>query len=332
MVHDKSPGDKDSDPGFAGVYRYLTYGLSIPERALRTTVVMVGGAVRESASLLVPQAFQNSRTYSAMIRQMLDYLVEDVGGVARPNRPAEARRVENFVARKAVGNFIEMASLATLHLSPLTVLAILGDVAYGSQTYLKELSAELKRQGIIDERSTIDDADDLLAAVAAAASTSAAALDTPPLSVDGLRETIEQTRQAVRSVDPTKIIPQAEIARLWAEIHQLSEREGVGIIELSGAITLESLAKLGTVARGALSTVKVASMLVDRHILDHYRHALADVRARGIAATLAENSAPYIDALWLNFASNRPTLTEDLVSGKLAERTWDSVRRWLGGV
>ena len=32
--------------------------------------------------------------------------------------------IDNFVARKTVGNFIELAGLATLHLSPLTLLAV----------------------------------------------------------------------------------------------------------------------------------------------------------------------------------------------------------------
>ena len=34
-----------------------------------------------AAGLLVPRAFQNSKTYSVMVKQMLDYLAENVGGV-----------------------------------------------------------------------------------------------------------------------------------------------------------------------------------------------------------------------------------------------------------
>ena len=40
-----------------------------------------------------------------------------------------ADQTKDFVARKAVGNFIDMASLATLHLSPMLLLAVVGDVA-----------------------------------------------------------------------------------------------------------------------------------------------------------------------------------------------------------
>jgi len=59
-----------------------------------------------------------------------------------------------------------MSALATLHISPLTLLAIVSDLAYGSKVYLEELAVELKRDGVIDESSTIHSASDLLSAVA----------------------------------------------------------------------------------------------------------------------------------------------------------------------
>jgi hypothetical protein len=318
------------DPGYATVRKHLLYGFSLPERTLRSGVGLVGGAVRESTALLVPQAFQTSQTYSILVRQTLNFLVEDVGGVAAQTVPGQTARVENYVARKAVGNFIEMAGMATLHVSPLTLLAVVADVAYGSQTYLKELSAELKREGVIDADSKIDHVDDLLAAVAKASSVTAQAFDTPPLSADGLRETIEQTRAAVTAIDPVKVIPQAEMARLWDEMHEMANREHVSLLDVSTTMTLRSLDKIATVGRGALSTVRVAGTLFDRHVIDHYEEALQDIRTRGIFASLSEASEPYISAVWQNFSTERATVTEDLLSGKLVGQAWGKVRGWLG--
>ena len=88
--------------------------------------------------------------------------------------------MENYVARKTVGNFVEIAGMATMHLSPLMFLAIFSDVAYGSQAYLQEVAEELKKEGIIDEKSTIHRVDDLLEAVAGMSETAATAFDTPP--------------------------------------------------------------------------------------------------------------------------------------------------------
>ncbi|MEE8450679.1 MAG: hypothetical protein V3R99_02160 [Thermoguttaceae bacterium] len=325
----KPPSD-DQDPGFAPVLDFLLYGLSLPERTVRSASGVVGGALRESAELLVPQAFQNSKTYNVMVRQMLDFMVEDIGGVEDDGDPDSPPKVENFVARKTVGNFIDMAGLATFHLSPLMLLAVVSDVAYGSQAYLKELAEELKQQGVIAEDSTIDRVDDLLEAVARTAETTATAFDTPPLSVDGLKQTIDETREAVRSIDPTSVIPQAEVQRMWKEIHETAVSEGVNPFAISSAMTLYSLDKVAMVGRGALSTVKAAGTLFDRHVIDHYSSALADIREKGLYASLQESAEPYIDAVWTNFSSDKDTITEDVLSGRLICKAWGKVRGWVG--
>jgi hypothetical protein len=325
------PEAGSGDPGYVQVRDFLLYSLSLPERTLRSATGIVGGALRESASLLVPQAFQSSQTYTVMVRQMLDFLAEDVGGVKRPEAEGQPPPIENYVARKVVGNFIDLAGWATLHLSPILLLAVVSDVAYGSQTYLKELSEDLKRQGVIDPNSTIDHVDDLLEAVAHTAGTTSLAFNTPPLSVDGLKETIQQTRAAIGSIDPAQVLPQAEVKRLWDEIHQIAAGQGVHPLTMSAAMTLYSLDKIGSLGRGALSTVKAAGTFLDRHVIDHYRTALADIRERGIYASLARTSKPYIRAVWENFSTDKSTITEDVLSGKLIGQAWGAVRRWLGG-
>jgi hypothetical protein len=319
-------------PESSQVYEYLMYGLSLPERALRATSAIVGGTLTESAALLVPQAFRSSKSYEMFVQQMLDLMVQDVGGIQTRSADETAKpAVEGFVARKAVGSFLDLAGMATLHLSPLTVLAIVSDVAYGSQSYLKELSAELKQAGIIDEETTIDHASDLLEAIRHASASTANALDLPPLSVDGLRETIEQTQRAVRGIDPTKIIPEAEMRQLWTQMHEVASREKVGLLDVSSTMTLFAIDKVGRVGHGALSSVKVAGNMFDRHIFDHYRQGLTEIQAKGLYATLATASQPYISAVWTNFSSERETISEDLFSGRLIGRAWTGVRSWLAG-
>lgn len=320
----------EKDPGYAGVRQFLLYSLSLPERALRTASGVVAGAVRESASLLVPQAFRSSKTYSVLVQQTLDFMAEDIGGVERFADPNAPPKIENFVARKAVGNFVELAGMATFHLSPMLLLAVISDVAYGSQTYLKEVAADLKQQGVIDQNSTIDHVDDLLRAVAVTARTTATAFDTPPLSVDGLKQTIDQTREAAKSIDLTQLVPEAELQRFWKEIHDTAKSQGVDPLAVSSAMTLYALDKIATLGHGALSTVKAAGTLFDQHVLGHYKAALSDVRTRGIYASLAASSGPYIDAVWKNFSTQKTTITEDVFSGRLIGSAWRAVGRWFG--
>jgi hypothetical protein len=331
MTNESSPEREEQDPGFARVRDFLLYSLSLPERTMRSASGVVGGALRESASLLVPQAFQSSTTYSVMVRQMLDFMAEGVGGVERSADENAPPPIDNFVARKTVGNFVEMAGMATLHLSPMMFLAIVADVAYGSQTYVVELADQLKRQGVIDEDSTIHHVDDLLEALGDAAGSTAEVFNAPPLSIQGLRQTIDQTRQAVQSVDPRKVVPQHEVQRLWNDIHQIAASQGVNPLTVSSAMTLYSLGKIAVLGRGALSTATAVGVLFDRHVIDHYTEGLSNIRRKGIYRSLAETSQPYIEAVWHNFSSDQTTITEDLLSGRMVGRAWYAACRWLGG-
>ncbi len=324
--HDASPPAEEQDPGLGPVRDFLLYTLSLPERTVRTASGVVGGALREGAGLLVPQAFQSSKVYSTFVRQTLDFMAEDVGGVARQEDAAGAGKVENFVARKAVGNFVEMGSMATLHLSPMLLLAVVSDVAYGSHAFIEELADELKQHGVIDETSTIHNVDDFVEAVAQASKCTASLFDTPPLSVDGLKETVEETRRAVACMDPTRVLPQSEVAKLWTDMHQIAREQGVNPLAVSGAVTLYSLDKIANVGRGAISACRAAGTLFDRHVIDHYRDALGDIQKRGIYRVLADTSKPYIEAVWNNYSGKTATITEDLLTGRLILRGLRALR------
>lgn len=311
--------------------RYLLYSLSLPERTVRSGLGLVGGAVRESAALLIPKAFQDSQTYRILVQQTLDFVVHNVAGVEGAPAPDDPPAVDNFIARKAVGNFIELAGMATIHLSPLTVLAVVSDVAYGSSHFLRELADELKRQNLIDENATINNVDELLAAVGETAKVTSGAIDTPPISIDGLRDTVKQARDAATRVDLLKAMPKAEVERLWNDMHAMAQAQHADVWSVSTTMTLYSLEQFGKVGQGALSTVKVAGGLLDRHVLEHYRQGLDEIGRKGLYAALAEASGPYIEAVWTNFAQTKPTLTEDLLSGRLLNKGWSLIRKALPG-
>ena len=154
----------DEEQG-ATLMETLTYGLSLPERTARSASAIVGGLVNESACRLIPAAFRSSRSYTVFVQQALDMMIHDVGGVANENAEPDSTEEENQesqLARKAVGGLLDVAGTATLHLSPMTVLAVFSDLAYGSGHYLTKLSEELKREGIISEDSSIDHVNDLV--------------------------------------------------------------------------------------------------------------------------------------------------------------------------
>jgi len=304
------------------------YSLSLPERLLRSTVGVAGGMAKELGDRLVPRAFQSSNTYTILVRNSLQFLVHDVGGVQGPGPDAEAG-VENFVARKAVGNFVELAGLATLHLSPMLILAIVSDLAYGSKVYLNELADALRKEGLIAEDSTIDQIDDLFEAVGRASGSSAQLFDTPPLSVEDLRSTTGAIRDALTSLDATKALPQAEIRRMWDEMRAVARRDDVNLFQVSSAMTLHALGRIADTGRGTLSGARLAAGMVNRHIIGHYTAALADLQEKGFYATLSEVSTPYIDAVWNNFSAGKGTVTEEVVTGRLPGKVVRALAGWF---
>ena len=324
------------------VRRRLRYGLSLPERVVRSTAGVLGGALRESATVLLPRAFRDAKTYRGFVGQMLDFMAEDVGGVERAGERHEDERVERYVARKTVGNFVELASLATVHLSPMLILALVSDVAYGSRAYLAEFAEELEQRGVIADADSIRRADDLLDAVADASHRTATAFDTPPLSVDGLRETIRETRDSLREVDVASVLPEVELRGLWERISAAAQRQGVSSFDVAGLMTMRSLdeepsareregAPLArtNLRSGALSSAQAAGTLLDRHVFDHYRTVLADIEERGFYPSLATASRPYADAVWRNFAADRATWTEEFLATGGVRRTWRQARAWV---
>jgi hypothetical protein len=305
----------------------LVYGLSLPERATRSLSAVVGGLVGETASRVIPLSFQSSRSYRTFIRQSLDLLVHDVGGMAK-TKPADPQKaqMEASLARKAVGSLLDIAGTATMHLSPMTFLAVFNDLAYGSNAYLKQLADELRREGVIDEHSTIKHVSDLLEAMAKTSDRASSAAEAPPFDVEGLRETVEQLKTELAKVDPTTLVPQTEIKRLWEDMESIASASNMGVWQVSTTVAMHAMNRIDLATRGTLASIRVAGNLLDQHILDHYVVAIEAIRRDGLFETIRSSSAPYIDAVWDNFSMERSTWTSDFLTGKwfTAAKNWFS--------
>lgn len=327
--------------------RNMIYGLSLPERLARSAVGVSAEAVRNLAEFVVPQAFQSSKSYEVAVRNSLGFLITSVGKLqtAESNEamPAAPTLTEGgsdtivsspgrFLARKTAGNFIDIAGLATLHVSPLWVLAIVSDVAYGSKTYMLELATELQKQGLIGDHSTIHKVDDLLDAIQQASGTAASNFDTPPLSIDELRRSAEQTRQALRGVDPTTLIPEAEIRQVWNQMQTLANQEHLSLLGVSGAVAMQTVETIKGVTQGTLAGLFVAGSIINRNIFGHYLSSLNRIRDQGLWTTVRSNYEPYLDLAWDNFTSSHKSWTEQVVDAGVGrfQRMWASVKRLFG--
>ncbi len=305
--------------------KLFNYSASLPERTFRSASALAGGIVRESANWLVPSAFRNSKSYSIFVQQMLTFAINDIGGVRKVAANADRHHEEVVLARKTVGNLLDMTALATFHLSPLTVLAVFSDAAYGSKVYLEQLSSRLKEQGIIDQETTIDGAADLVTAIEAASGKAVGMFDQPPISIDGLRKTIQGIQDSVSLIDPTQLLPRAEIDQLWRQIELAAKEQNASLWDVSATISIVALNQLQAVGRGSIAGLEVAGDLFQLHIIQHYWDGLRAIERNGLIPTLSNASKPYLEAVWANFTIDRKTWTEQLLSGELLKWGWSQV-------
>ena len=224
-----------------------------------------------------------------------------------------------------------MAGWATLSCSPVWLMAVVSDVAYGARSYTRELAAELKQKGLINETSTINSIDDLLGAIQGTTGEAAGLFDTPPLSVADLKATLEATREALKSADITNMIPESELETLWSEMQTVAAQQDVGLLGVSAAVTMLTLQKVGTVGHGALTGIQVAGGLLNRQVISHYTQSLGTIREHGFYNTLCDTAEPYIEAVWSNFSVDRETWTEALLSGKAIGQGFHKITGWMGG-
>ena len=328
--HVESEEIKDDQATQPTLFGTLIYGLSLPERTARSASAVAGGIVNETAAWLLPAAFRSSKTYTAFVQQALDVVIHDVGGVTNPTVTGDEQE-ETELARKAVGGLLDLAGAATLHLSPITVLAVFNDVAYGSSHYLKRLSEELKREGIIDQSSSIDRVSDLIDALEKTGAKASDAANAPPLSVTAMTETITEIATEIGNVDPRDLLPQSEVKRMWDDMEAAATQANVGIWDVSTTMTMFAIDRLSLSTRGALSTVRVAGSLLDEHFLRHYSDALVSISENGFYETLSTSASPYLEAAWHNFDGDRETWTEQIVTGEMPRRFWQGLIDWFRG-
>src|SRR5919204_5227625 len=90
--------------------RMLTYALGLPERLVRTIAAAGGGALHETAELVLPRLVRRSRLYEATAKNLLRITVELVGGVERtePSTDEVESSTKKLAVRKTAGNAVEL--------------------------------------------------------------------------------------------------------------------------------------------------------------------------------------------------------------------------------
>ncbi len=274
--------------------RPLAYLLALPERLVRAIAAAGGGALHETAQLVLPRLVRKSRLYEATAKNLLRITVELVGGVERPAESVAEefeQSPKKLAVRKAGGNVVELGSIFAFGFSPLWLLAAAADVTRGTRVYLDALVSELKSAGFLAEDLELDSVDALLAALEGASGTTARLIDIPPLEVEALKQSLADLRE-----DASGLPSPDELAAAYRGLIREAVREERSLLEVSAGVGLAFFNSARKVGR--------------QHVLDPYTEDLQPVRDEGFAAYAWRVSKPYARAVARHFDPRRSSLTE----------------------
>ena len=267
--------------------------ISLPERIVRSAAAILGGAVHETAQVVLPRFVRRSRLYEATAKNVLRITIELVGGVegqAQPDEPTVGR----LAVRKGAGNVVELGSIAAFGFSPLWLLAAASDLARGSRVYLAALVGELEEHGVLAHDAEIASVDQLLGVLERGAGKSAALIDIPPTELTELRMSIAEL-----AAERKELPGPDELQSLYEALIRQARAENRSLLAVSSGIGLAFLNSAQHVGR--------------EHVWVPYREDWQPLRAEGFAAYARRVARPYRDAVDGHFDTAKPTHTERLL-------------------
>jgi hypothetical protein len=274
--------------------RRLRFLASLPERLVRAIAATVGGAVYETAQLVLPRLVRRSRLYEATAKNLLRVAIELVGGVEAAASVDPEVQPKELAVRKGAGNVVELGSILAFGFSPLWLLAGASDVLRGSRVYLDALVDELKAGGVVSEELEVSSVNELLRVLERGTGRTARLIDIPPVELAELRRSLAELR------DEREALPsQAELAALFQGLRRTAEAEQQSLLEVSSGVGLAFLVSAQNVSR--------------EHLMAPYNEDWQPLRNEGFAAYARRVSRPYGEAAARHFDPNNPTWTEHLL-------------------
>jgi hypothetical protein len=268
--------------------------LSLPERVVRALIAALGGAVHETAELVLPRLVRRSRLYEVTAKNVLRVAIELVGRV-EGSPTVEETPVKQIAIRKTAGNVVELSSFAAFGFSPLWLLAAASDIAHGSRVYLGSLVAELKAAGVLAKDAEARSVDELLGVLERGAGRTALLVDLPPLELAELRRSVAELRAEADSLPSPP-----ELAALYRALRREARREDRTLLDVSTGVGLAFLTSARNVGR--------------EHLVVPYGEDWEPLRREGFADYARRIGAPYARAIASHLDSGHETHTERLLT------------------
>jgi hypothetical protein len=293
------------------------YAVSLPERSVRSLSALGAGLVKEITEAALPATVRQSAIYRATAGVGFRFFIEHVGKVKGiyPRHDAHSRQ---FVYRYATGTSIELLSIATFFVSPVWVLAALGDSTRVGKAIFVEIGDALKAEGLLDSKTKFETMLQLLDGLESTSTHLALTINMPPLDVAGLRLEWKQLRANLAKLPATQRPSASDVERAWANIRTTSRATNQSIFRTSTAMGVSALSSIPKnllwLSRAAGVALRTTGMVVGGAFLEHYATAAKEMRAKGFRSYWSSHSRPYLVATVSNLLPEKESSTERLIS------------------
>lgn len=291
--------------------------LSLPERGLRSASALAGGLLREVGDVAIPKTIRGSQLYRNIVEGTLRFLIEQVGQ-AKDVYPSGEKLSRDFLLRRAAGNGIDLIGILSFRASPVWVLAALADASGAGRFLLREITASLKAEGLLDQEAEFATVDEMLTGLEASAGRLAATVNTPPLDVKTLRKEWDALRSDLAKIPPRRVPGTQALRDLWNEIEQEATRQNRSVFQISSLMAISAMKSVPEKARwlsaSARSAASKTGTAVAAVLLEEYRTSLKEIRETGYVRYAVEQFRPYLSAALSQFSPRRQSLTERLIS------------------
>jgi hypothetical protein len=287
------------------------YLLSLPERVIRSLSALSGGLLREIGDVVLPAAVRKTTLYRTMVEVALRFLIEEVGQVEGVY-PGEGNLAENFLLQRTASHGIELLGILAFHASPVWVLAALADATGGGRKLVAEISDELRKEGLIEER--FETIEELLDGLERTSDHLATALNLPPVDIPGLRREWERLKQNVQSIPPKNVPSLERIESVWERIRRSAAEQDRRVFMVSSLMAVSAIAHVPSnvlwLSKAARSAARRTGKVMGDAILDHYVETLGEINRTGFLSYWRREFRPYLRAAIGQFAPGHESLTE----------------------
>jgi hypothetical protein len=288
------------------------YILSLPERSIRFVTSFATSITSLLTKTILPKPIKKSTLYQMTFGLLQDYLIKHVAEISLEE--IQEGSSQDYIYKKTAGSIVEGIGLLTIHYSPIWLLAMISDIAGGSQVYLKYLTKSLRKEDVIGINQEFTSVESLLNHIQKITENSAKFIDQPPIRKEEFMEVFEQLKTFYEK-DPELIMAFfRKLKGIYQELQKISDESQVSFKKLTGATTLDLMKNFGekTIYFSKISS-KTTLKIFNDYFIDTYEEIFIEIKNIGPQKYLGNHMKPFIHQLTNHFKKEKITTTDKII-------------------